>query len=76
MSRDLRKITLWFPNMFDTNRAVQAQKMTRDSKLWVKIEVELCYPCRENKGATQLCLQFEAKLTCAFVNAVRRKLVF
>ena len=29
VSRIMRKPTMWFPNRFDTNRAVQAQKMAR-----------------------------------------------
>ena len=29
-SRVMRKQTMWFPNRFDTNRAVQALKMARD----------------------------------------------
>ena len=33
MSHVMRKPTLWFSNRFDTNRAVQAQKMARSWKL-------------------------------------------
>ena len=39
------------PNRSDTNRAVQAQKIARLLKFWIKEEEELYYPCSENKGA-------------------------
>ena len=45
---------MWFPNRFDTNRAVQAQKMARSLKFWIKEVEELYYSCSENKGADQL----------------------
>ena len=32
MSRVMRKPTFWFPTWFDTNRAVQPQKMARGLK--------------------------------------------
>ena len=45
---------MWFLNRFDTNRAVQAQKMARGWKFWIKKVEELYYPCSENKGADQI----------------------
>ena len=54
---------MWFPNSFDTNRAVQAQKRARSLKLRIKVEEELYYPSSENKGAVT------AKLICAIVFA-------
>ena len=56
-----------FPTRSDTTRAVQAQKMTRDGKFWIKKEEVLYYPRSENKGADQLAVA--AKLICAFVFA-------
>ena len=41
----MTKQTIWFPNRPSTNRAVQAQRMARDWKLWIK-KVE-DYPCSE-----------------------------
>ena len=40
------------------NRAVQAQKMARGWKFWIKKVEELYYLCRENKGPDQLCALF------------------
>ena len=55
---------MWFTNRFDTNRAVQAQKMARGWKFCIKKAEELYYPYgSENKGAVT------AKLICAFVFA-------
>ena len=42
---------MWFPNRFDTNRPVQAQKQARSLKFWSQVEEELYYPSNENKGA-------------------------
>ena len=50
----MRKPTMWFPNRSDTNHAVQAQKMVRDWKFWIKKVEELYYPCSENTGVDQL----------------------
>ena len=33
LSRLMRKLTMWFPNRSDANRAIQAQKMARGWKL-------------------------------------------
>ena len=47
MNRAMRKPTMWFPNRFNTSRAVQALKMARG---WIyKIDV-LFYPCSENNS--------------------------
>ena len=35
MSRLVGKLTMWFPNGSDTNRAIQAQKMARGLKFWI-----------------------------------------
>ena len=53
---------MWFPNRSDTNRYVQAQKMTRSLKFWVYVEEELYYPSSENKGADRLRSYCEADL--------------
>ena len=65
---------MWFPNKSDTKRAVQAQKMARDWKFWIKKVEELCYPCSENKGADQLHSYCEADLCLCF--RICRLLVF
>ena len=62
----LGKPTMWFPNRFDTNRAVQSQKMPRGWKFWIQKVEELCYPCSENKGADQLRGYREADLRLCF----------
>ena len=41
LSRLVGKPTMWFPTRFDTNRAVQAQKMARDWTFWIKRVEEL-----------------------------------
>ena len=66
MSHLVGKPTMWFPNRSDTNRAVQAQKMARDWKFWIKKVEELYYPCSENKGADQLRGNREADLRLCF----------
>ena len=48
------KPTMWFPNRFDTNQAIQALKRARGWKLWIHKKEKLYYPCSENKGADQL----------------------
>ena len=48
------KPTMWFPNRYDTNRPVQAQKRARSLKFWIYVEEELYYPSSENKDADQL----------------------
>ena len=57
---------MWFLNRSDTNRAVQAQKMARDMKFWIKKVEELYYSCSENKGADQLRSYCEADLRLCF----------
>ena len=51
MSHCTRKPTMWFRNKSDTNPALQALKMARGGKFWIKNVEELYYPCSENKGA-------------------------
>ena len=57
---------MWFPNRFNTNRAVQAQKMARDWKFWIWKVEELYYPKSENKGADPLPSYCEADLPLWF----------
>ena len=57
---------MWFPNMSDTNQAVQSQKQARSLKFQTYEEEELYYPCRENKGADQLRSYCEADLRLCF----------
>ena len=65
-SRLVGKPTMWFPNRSGTNRSVQAYKMARDWKCWIKKVEELYYPCSENKGADQLCSYCETDLRLCF----------
>ena len=59
---------MWFLNRSDINQAVQAQKMARSLKFWIKKVDELYYPCSENKGADQLRGNSEAhQLLCRFL---------
>ena len=53
----MRKQTLWFPNRSNTNQVVQSQKQAICLKTNIQEEVEVFYPCSENKGA-DLCLCF------------------
>ena len=60
---------MWFLNRSDINQPVQAQKMARDWKFWIKKVEELYYPyypCSENKGADQLRGDREADLRLCF----------
>ena len=49
-----------------TNRAVQAQKMVRGLKFWIKEVEGLYYLCSENKDADQLRGYCEADLRLCF----------
>ena len=60
---------MWFPNRFDTNRAVQAHKMTSDWKFWIYKVEEIYFPYNESKGAEQLRSDCEADLRLFFANA-------
>ena len=66
MSRLVGKPTMWFPNRFNTNWAVQSQKMPRGWKFCIHKVEELYYPCSENKGADQLRSNREADLRLCF----------
>ena len=66
LSHLMEKPTMWFPNRFDTNQAVQSQKMARSLKFWILVEEELCYPSSKNKGADQLRSHCEADLRLCF----------
>ena len=50
----MRKPTFWFPTWFNTNWAVQQQKMVRGLKFRIWKVEGLFYLCSENKGADQL----------------------
>ena len=52
--------------MFDTNRAVQLQKMARGLKIRIKEVEGLYYPCSDNKGADQLHSYCAADLRLCF----------
>ena len=75
MSRVTRKPTMWFPNTrSDTNQPVQSQKQARGLKCRMLEELELYYPCSENKGADQLpSYMYCEKLICALVFAYGKK---
>ena len=60
------KLTMWCLNRSDTNRAVQALKMTRGWKFWTEEEEKLYYPCIENKGSDQLRSYCEADQRLCF----------
>ena len=70
----MRKPTMWFLTRSDTNRAVQAQKMARSWKFWIKKVDELYNPCSENKGADQLRSCCECDLCLCF--RIYKMLVF
>ena len=54
MSRVMRKPIHWFPTWFDTNQAVQLQKMASGLKFRIQEEEGLYYLCSKSKGADQL----------------------
>ena len=58
----MSKPTMWFSDRSDTNQAVQAQKMARGWKLWIKKVEELYCTCSKNEGADQLLGNREADL--------------
>ena len=60
------KPTFWFPTWFDTNQAVQLQKMVRGLKFRIQEEEGLYCPCSENKGADQIRGYREADLRLCF----------
>ena len=63
-----------FPTSFDTNRAVQPQKMARNWEFLIWVVDELYYLCSENKGADQLRGYREADLLLCF--RIYKSLVF
>ena len=66
----MRKPTIWVPTRYDTNRAVQSQKMVTGWKFWIEKVEELYYPCSKNKGADQLHSAFVfAFVDCWFSHA-------
>ena len=60
------KPTMWFPNRFDTNQAVQPQKRARSLKFRMLVEEELYKLSSENKGDDQLRGYREADLRLCF----------
>ena len=62
----MRKPTFWFPTLYDTNQAVQLQKMAKSLKFRIKKVEGLNYLCSENKGADQLRGYCEADLRLCF----------
>ena len=58
----MRKPTIWFLNRSDTNRAVQALKMARGWKFWIKKVDELTIGVAKAKAliseTADLCLWF------------------
>ena len=62
----MRELTFLFPTWFDTNQAVQLQRIARGLKFQIwKVEGSYCL-CSENKGANQLCGYREADLRLCF----------
>ena len=61
MSRHVRKPTMWLPNRSDTNQDVQAKKLARGWKFWIK-------NCTIRMAKTKTLISFAdtAKLICAF----------
>ena len=57
---------MWFPNMSDTDQAVQSQKQARSLKFRIQVEEELYYPSSGKKGADQLLSYREADLRLCF----------
>ena len=66
LSRVMRKQTFWIPTRFDTNQAVQLQKMARGLKFRIKKAERSCYLRSENKGTDQLRGYREADLRLCF----------
>ena len=65
----MRISTMWFPNWFYKNRAVQTQQMTgRDWEFWISDAEEWYYLCSENKGTDQLRSYCEADLRPWFLH--------
>ena len=62
----MRKPTFWFRIWYDTNQAVQLQKMAIGLKFQIHEVEGLYYPCSENKGADQLRGYREADLRLCF----------
>ena len=44
-----------YPTRSDTNQAVQSQKQAKSLKFRIEEELELYYPCSENKGQGSSC---------------------
>ena len=62
----MRKRSIWVQTRSNTNRPVQSQEQARSLKFWIQEEERLYYPCKENKGADQLCSYCEANLRLCF----------
>ena len=59
----------WFPTWYDTNQAVQLQKMARGLKFWVYKVEGFYYLCSENNGSFAVTV----KLICVFVFAYAKR---
>ena len=70
----MRKPTMWFPNRYNSNQAVHAQKMARSMEFWIQKIEELYCSCSENIGTDQLHGYREADLHLCF--HICRLLVF
>ena len=70
----MTKTTSRLPNSFNSNRAVQAQKMARGCKLKIYKKEKLFYSNSDNKGADQCHSNCETKLR--FWYRICKKLVF
>ena len=65
MSRVMRKQTFWLPIWFDTNQAVQLQKIARGLKFRIEEVEELYYRVAKTKALISFAVT--AKLICVFV---------
>ena len=68
----MTKTTIWVRTRSDTNQAVQAQKMARGLKFWIKKVEEFCYSGSENKGADlkQRLISFLNLILCNFSSEI------
>ena len=58
----LGKPEISFPTRTDTNESMRLEKIARSVNLCIKEDVELYYPCGENKGVIGIAVT--AKLIC------------
>ena len=72
----MTKTTIWVRTRSDTNQAVQAQKMDRGLKFWIKKVEEFCYSGSENKGADQRDLRLCFRICRLFVFSSKGSFLF